>query len=111
MAPIKMYKKYLMIAAIVWAACLVLLILLYMVVLRPQRNSRKHLENTLAEKKQLYEFAQRAAQEQTKIQLNEQIERLRDKVKDFVVDFEDSANLTFDIGQIANEKKVASFSV
>jgi hypothetical protein len=111
MALIKIYKKYLMIAAIAWAACLVLLILVYMVVLRPQRNSKKHLENTLAEKKQLYEFAQRAAQEQTKIQLNEQIERLRDRLKNFVVDFEDSANLTFDIGQIANEKKVASFSV
>ena len=32
-------------------------------------------------------------------------------MKDFVVDFEDSANLIFDISQIATEKKVDSFSI
>jgi Tfp pilus assembly protein PilO len=43
--------------------------------------------------------------------LNEQIERLQSRLQDFVIDFENSANLTFDISQIANEKEVASFSV
>jgi len=75
-------------------------------------EQQKTPESTLAEKKDLYEFAQRATQEQTKIRLNEQIEGLRDKLKDFVVDFEDSANLTFDIGQIAKEEDVSSsFSI
>jgi hypothetical protein len=59
----------------------------------------------------LYESAQRAAEEATRAQLNEQIKQLRDRLHDFVIDFEDSANLTFDIGQIASEKKVAAFSV
>ena len=111
MAFIKIYKKYLTRAAIVWAACLVLLLLVYMIALRPQKSNKKRLEKKIAEKKQIYESAQRAAQEETKIQLNEQIERLRNRLQDFVIDFEDSANLTFDISQIANEKKVTSFSV
>ena len=108
---IKIYRKYLIRTAIAWAACLVLLVLAYMFVLGPHKSSRKSIENILAEKKQIYESAQRAAQEQTKIRLNQEIENLRGKIKDFVLDFEDSANLTFDIGRIANEEQVASFSI
>ena len=108
---IKIYRKYLTRAAIVWAGCLVLFILAYILVLGPQKSSRKRLESTLAEKKELYEFAQRATKEETKIRLNEQIEGLRETLKDFVVDLEDSANLTFDIGRIANEEDVSSFSI
>ncbi len=108
---IKIYRKYLTRTAIAWAACLVLFILASIFVLGPQKSGRKRLDSTLAEKKQEYEFAQRATQEQTKIRLNEQIDGLRDRLKDFVVDFEDSANLTFDIGRIAYEENVSSFSI
>jgi hypothetical protein len=108
---IKIYKKYLIRTAVAWAACLALFVLAYTFVLGPHKSNRKRLESTLAEKKQIYELAQRAAQEQTKIRLNEEIENLQGKLKDFVLDFEDSDNLTFDIGRIANEEKVASFSI
>ncbi len=108
---IKIYRKYLTRAAIVWAACLVLFILVYILVLGPQKSSRKHLESTLTEKKQLYEFAQRATQEQTKIRLYEEIESLQDTLKGFVIDHEDSTNLTFNIGQIANKEKVSLLSI
>jgi len=108
---IKIYRKYLTRTAIAWAACLVLFILAYILILGPQKSNRKRLESTLTEKKELYEFAQIATQEQTKIRLNEQIEGLRDTLENFVVDLEDSANLTFDIGRIANEQDVSSFSI
>jgi Tfp pilus assembly protein PilO len=108
---IKIYRKYLIRTAIAWAACLVLFVLACIFILGPQKSGRKRLENTLTEKKQQYEMAQKAAQEQTKIRLNRQIENLQNTLKDFVLDFEDSANLTFDIGRIANEEKVASFSI
>jgi len=108
---IKIYKTYLIRTAIAWAVCLVLFVLAYMLILGPQKSSRKRLESTLEETKQQYELAQTAAQEQTKVRLNEQIANLQSTIRDFVVDFEDSANLTFDIGRIANEEKVASFSI
>jgi Tfp pilus assembly protein PilO len=111
MAFIETHKKYLTKAAIVWAACLVLFLLGYLVVLRPQNLKRKHLDGILTEKKQSFEAAQIAAQESTQTQLREQIRQLQERLHDFVIDFEDSANLTFDIGQIATEKNVASFSV
>lgn len=111
MVLIEIHKKYLTKAAIIWAVCLVLFLLAYVMVLRPQHVSEKRLDRALAEKKRLYESAQRAAQEATRAELNDQIKQLRDRLHDFVIDFEDAANLTFDIGQIANEKKVVSFSV
>ncbi len=107
---IKTHRKYLTTAGLIWAACFVVFLLAYMLVLGPQKNYKNRIENDLAEKKQVYESARRAARKETKIRLNEQIERLQSRLKDFVIDFEDSANLTFDISQIANEKKVASFS-
>jgi Tfp pilus assembly protein PilO len=108
---IKIYKEHLTKAAITWAACLVLFILAYLFVLGPQINSRKRLENNLAEKKQQYETAKMAAREQTKARLNEEIKGMQNTLKDFVVDMKDSANLTFDIGKIANEENVSSFSI
>ncbi len=105
------YIQYLKMAGIVWAACFVIFLLAYVLVLRPQKASIKLIESKLTEKKQVYESALRAAQKETKIRLNEQIGRLKDRLKVFVVDFEDSTNLTFDISQIADDKKVASFSI
>ncbi len=111
MSFIKTHRNYLMVAGAIWAASAVVFLLAYLFVLGPQKNYIKHTENKLTEKKQAVESAMRAAQEETKIQLNEQIERLQSRLKDFVIDFEDSANLTFDISQIANDQNVASFSI
>jgi len=108
---IKIYRKYLTRTAIAWAACLALFVLAYILILGPQKSNRKSLESTLAEKKDLYEFAQKATKEETKNRLNEQIEGLINRLKGFVVNFEDSANLTFDIKRIANEEDVSSFSI
>jgi Tfp pilus assembly protein PilO len=108
---IKTHKKYLMTAGIIWAACFAVFLLAYIVMLAPQRKYEKSIENKLTEREQVYESALRAARKETKIRLNEQIESLQSRLQDFVIDFENSANLTFDISQIANEKKVASFSI
>jgi Tfp pilus assembly protein PilO len=106
---IKTHKKYLLTSAIIWAVCFVIFLLAYMFIVRPQKNSKKLVENRLEEKKQIYKSALRAANEDTRNRLNEQIESLRGRLQDFVADFEDSVDLTFDLGQIADEKKVTSF--
>jgi len=105
------YKKHFTTAALIWAGCFVLLSFIYMLVLVPQRKSKKHIEKELFEKKQMYDVALKATQEKTKHKLNEQIERLQYSLKEFAVDSEDSANLIFDIRQIASEKEVGSFSI
>lgn len=106
---IKVHKKYLVTSGVIWAACFVIFMIAYILIVRPQKNSKKLIESKLAEKRQVYESAIKAAQEETRTRLKEQIERLQNRLKDFVADFEDSVNLTFDLSQIADEKKVASF--
>lgn len=108
---IERHKKYLTKAAIIWAAGLVLLAVAYGMLLRPQRIDEKRLDKQLTEKEQLYESAQRAGRQATRTRLNGQIKQLRSRLRNFVSNFEESANLTFDVGQIASQEKVASFSV
>ncbi len=105
------HKKYLTTVSLIWSAFVVLFIIAYLFLLTPQRKTKKQIEQQLAEKEKIYNSAQEMAQEETKIKLNEQVESLQNTLKDFVIDFEDSANLTFDISQIANEKNVDSLSI
>ena len=104
------YKKYFTTIAI-WAGCFILFCFVYMLVLAPQKKNKKQIEKQLTQKKQTYDSVLRAARKETKIQLNKQVEHLRDKLKVFVIDPEDLADLIFDIGQIASEKKVTSFNI
>jgi len=105
------YKKYFATIALIWAGCFVLSFFVHMLVLAPQKKNKRQVETQLAEKKRIYSSVLDTAKEETKLELNEQIEYLRSSLRDFVIDFEDSANLTFDISQIANEKEVASFMI
>lgn len=105
------YGKYVTKVAFVWTCCFVLFFFLYMLMLAPQKGSKEQLKKQLEEKKQMYNSALKASEKETQIQLNERIEQLRDELNNFVVDFNDAANLTFDISKIANEKEVSSFRV
>ena len=107
----KIYKKYFITIALIWAGCFVLFLFVYMIVLAPQKNTKKQVEKQFAEKKQLYDSVLKTTHEETKTELNRQIEYSRNRLNDFVINFEDSANLTFDISQIATEQKVGSFSI
>ena len=103
-------KRYTTIACI-WAGCFVLFLAVYMLVLLPQKKQSKRIETQLLETKQRHEAALEAGKEQTRQRLIRQIEQLQEKLGDYTVDSENAANLTFDISQIANEKKVNGFSV
>ena len=105
------YKKYLTKLALVWVSCFVLFFIVHILVMVPQKKAKQQIEKQLAEQKRIYNSAMEATQPGTKAVLNEKIENLRNKLRDFAIDFEDSANLTFDISQIANAEKVDSFSV
>lgn len=105
------YKTYLKRAGIVWMLSLVLCLLAYMFGLRPQNDGIKRLERSIEEQKQVYAAARRAAQEQNRIQLSEHIDRLRDKLGDFVINSDELTDLTFDISQMADRENLASFSV
>jgi len=104
-------RKQVKIMGLVWAGCLVVCLLAYMVVISPKLKANRDTAGQLSEKKHLYETAVQASEEKTQAQLKEQIEALQGKMGDFVTDFEASADLTLDISRLAAEKNVSSFSI
>jgi len=104
-------KKYLTIVGFIWVSCLVLFVLVYMFLLAPQYKNKKEVDRRFAEVKKAYDSAFVASKEETVNKIKEQIQILQDMVNNFTAGFEDSANLTFEISQVANEKKVDSFSI
>jgi Tfp pilus assembly protein PilO len=105
------YRKYIKSAATIWAVCFGLLALAYMFVLVPQKKSLAQIRQQLAVGKQAYESAKQASEEEYQLKQREEIEHLESKLRDFVVGREDSDNITFDISQIAKQKKVENFSI
>ncbi len=105
------YRKYAAIIVPIWIGCFILLFCAYMFLLAPQKKSKERIEKEFAEAKQTYERTVSAANDEAKADLNKQIEDLRDRLGQFVIESQDSADLTFDISEIANEKQVTAFSI
>jgi hypothetical protein len=82
-----------------------------MIVIAPQGGCKKQIGQQLAEKKQMYEAIIKINQQETQTRLNNQMAEWRDNLKEFVAAPEELAGLTFDIGQIANDIKLDSFSI
>jgi hypothetical protein len=104
-------KKHLGVVALTWAGCFVLFLLAYVFVLGPQNSSKKKIAKKFLEAKQTYDSTVGAAKDEAKVQLSEELQDLQNTLQQFVIDVGDSANLTFDISQIANENRVTSFSI
>jgi Tfp pilus assembly protein PilO len=111
MSFIKKNKKYLTVVGFIWVSCLILFVLVYVFLLAPQYKNKKVVDSRFAEVKKAYDSALAASKEETINKIKEQIKTLQDTVNKFTAGFEDSSNLTFQISQVANEKKVDSFSI
>ncbi len=111
MSFIKKNKKYLTVVGFIWVSCLVLFVLVYVFLLAPQYKNKKEVDRRFAEVKKAYDSALTASKEETINKIKEQIKTLQDTVNHFTAGFEESSNLTFQISQVANEKKVDSFSI
>ena len=111
MSFMNVYKKYLTTVALVWAAYFIVLVFVYMLILGPMLVDKRRVEDKLAATKLKYETLVRESQEDARTKLREEIELLRSRMEDFTIDFENSANLTFDISRIAGAEQIASFSI
>ncbi len=105
------YKKYILMMSVVWAAFLVLLVLAYVLVIFPRLKVKAQLARELVEKQRMYDAAVSAAQEDNKKKLANEVEVLKSKLSNYAVEFEESANLTFDISRIAADKQVGGFTI
>jgi len=105
------YRKYLKMGVFVWAGCFIVFLLFYLLVLVPQEKLRASVEERFVETKRIAEAAREAAKEERKIELSNQVENLDKRLKGFVTEQEETANLTFDISQISSDIKLRSFSI
>lgn len=105
------YKKYLVIIGLIWLGCAALFLLIDFLLLAPQRGKRVQIEKQLQKTKQAYQAALKAAQKETQQQQKQIIKETQQELRCFVTDSKDSANVIFDISQIANEKKLGSFTI
>lgn len=105
------YKKHVLAMGLVWGLCLVLFVLAHLFIVGPQLKMKAGLVKESNEKKKIYEAALEAAEEENRKKLADEVEALKSRANDYVADLENSANLTFDIGRIASEKQVGSFTV
>ena len=105
------HKKHFKKIALVWLGYLMLPLLVYISAMAPQKKNMKNIEKQISEKKQIYDSALQATKQETKTRLNKQLKQLQENLGNFVINFEDSADLTFDISQIAGEKQVGDFSI
>jgi Tfp pilus assembly protein PilO len=107
----RFYKKYILTMAMVWAACLVLFAIAYFFIIAPRLKVKAELVKKSVETHRMYETAIDAANEESKKKLAEEVERIKNKLGNYITEFEESANLTFDISRIAADKQVSSFTI
>ena len=107
----RIFKKYFTAVALIWICCFVVLFIVYILALSPQRNTKILIEHDLREARLLYESVYQATKKETRAGQVRQIEQLRNRLGDFAIDHENLANLTFDISRMAAEEKLTSFSI
>lgn len=107
----QIHKKYLMNMILIWMGCFILFLFVYIIILAPQNKTKKQVQMQLAHVKKKFSDAQQAAKISNQEDLKKKIEDVRQNVNNFVISFEDSANLTFDISQIADRLKVIALSI
>jgi len=107
----KNFKKDFKIIALVWAASFVLALLLYVILISPQKEIKKQITSQLAEKEKMYELLTRINQKQAKTELENQMRQWHDNIHQYVIDSGELADLTFDISKIAKDAKVDAFSI
>lgn len=104
-------KKYLIIIASIWFGFFISLLLVNLIVLMPQKNKIKKLEQQISEKKQILEEALAISDYDNKLKLDKEMKQLRDELGGFVNSFDNLSNMTFEIRQLAGKEDLDSFSI
>lgn len=104
-------KRYYTTIGLIWAACAILLLFVYLLVLGPQNEKRRSMADQLANEKKAYDAALKAQEQETKDLLKTQLQNLQTRVKVFAADSGEAANLTFDVSQLASQQQIEAFSI
>jgi uncharacterized lipoprotein YehR (DUF1307 family) len=104
-------KEYIKNTAMIWVGFLLLFVFIYVFSLKPVFKSKSELTKKLEKAKQEYEDAKKMSDENARKELAEEIEGLRERIRNYVTDSDGSVNLTFDISRLAKSNRVSGFSI
>ena len=97
----KLIKKI----ALAWTGLLVLFVAGYLMTISPQRKTILDFAGKLEEAEKNYKLAIESSDQKYRNDLIRKTRELEDKLNAFAIGFEDSANLTFDVSQLASSNK------
>jgi hypothetical protein len=106
-----MLKKYIRNIGLVWLGCFVLFLIVYILLLAPQRKSINASVLKLDEVKSEYEKIVKYSQASSIDNSKKEVSDLKSKLARYSVDFMNSSNLTLDISKIARNKNLVSFVI
>jgi hypothetical protein len=104
------YKKYVSTMSLVWIGSFIIFLFAYVLLLSPQNKTRHGLQVQFDKVREQYDAALLASNPDHKNYILNQIESLRKQVSDYVIAYESSSNLTFDISQLADRLKISAIS-
>lgn len=107
----KVRNKYLLAVVTTWGPLIALAVMFHLVVLEPQMQRVAALEAELTDARRLYSQATEAAKKENQIHLTETVERLSDRVSDFVLRLETAPDLAFEIAELASVTEVEAFAM
>jgi Tfp pilus assembly protein PilO len=104
-------RKYFKVAGVIWVSCFAVLLLAYILVLRPQSKRLSWIENQVIEKKNEENTAREVANEKTREKLNEQIKNIKEQLNNFLIKPGDIQNVASEIQKIAEDTKLTSIKI
>jgi Tfp pilus assembly protein PilO len=104
------YKKYVSTMSLVWMGSFIVFLFAYMLLLSPQNKTKHRQQAQLDKVREQYDLALLASNPEHKADQLKQIESLKNQVGDYVIYFENSSNLTFDISQLAGQLRISALS-
>ena len=97
------HKKFLIIWALAWGTSLLLLVIIYVFLVTPQKKELEILRGELVEKEQQHSTSEIADSEKTRTQLSRETTQLSEKLAEYVVERDDLSKVTFGVKKIASE--------
>ncbi len=104
-------KKYFITTTLFCSGCFVMFLFAYILLLSPQFGTERKLSDIFAKKKKTYQSVLEVSQQEAQNAMNSNLEKIQDKLNDFVIESEQIADLIFDISRMAKEKKVDSLNI
>ena len=96
---------------VIWASCLVVFLLAFVLLLVPQEKAKSQLANQLAKLRNEAALARQASSEHTRSRLEQEIAALENTLTQYVVDLDSAAYLPFEISEISKNMDIKSLNL